>query len=135
MFEKRKGMEQKSNFRAQLYGLLLLLKLAEKEEVSVPEPYLALIDEKSWTFTDEDTYLVECEEKPEYSCIVHMEKGEDGDIAGGTCIYYQPEIMEDMKQQGFGVVSEGLEVAKKNYHLFYEFPAYQPRDYGQASLN
>ncbi|HEX5797415.1 MAG TPA: hypothetical protein VFX86_03415 [Candidatus Saccharimonadales bacterium] len=94
-----------------------------------PDPYTVIINGVRWDFKDEDTYLAVCEENPDYSCIVNLIIDEGREIVAGECIYDQPEIVEEMKRLGFGIVDESLVEARRNYN-FYQAPGQE-----QANLN
>jgi hypothetical protein len=137
MFEKLRSREAVQNFKHNVksgLGTLGLIHVEVEAETVPPEPYTAIIDGYSWTFRDEDTYLVQCAENTKYSCIVRMIVDENDQILSSHTIYNQPEIMEDMQSQGFGVVDESLEEAETNYLYFYETVPHLAA-HEQASLN
>jgi hypothetical protein len=96
---------------------------------SPPEPLRAIvvIDGKAGPriFRDEDTHLVFCEEKPEYSFILQVKLDENGDVAvdgdgeplDPEYIFDNSELMAKMAELGFEPEYETAEAAAHFYNL------------------
>ncbi|HEX5455838.1 MAG TPA: hypothetical protein VFW77_00540 [Candidatus Saccharimonadales bacterium] len=100
-----------------------------KKAPAPPEPFTAIVikdgEAGSRTFRDEDTHLVFCEEKPEYSFILQVVLDEKGDVAvdgngeplDAEYIFGNPELMAEMAGLGFQPEYESAEDAAHFYNL------------------
>jgi hypothetical protein len=122
--------KQKSHgLKDRVHSALGLLGLVEKEHLQERPAPLTVIIQKDGesvprTFSDEDTHLVFCEEKPEYSFIMQVAFDEDGEVADAEYIFDNPKVMAEMKKLGFPPEYETPEEAEYLYNL--ERPADEP---------